>query len=152
MLNEFKKFITKGNVMDMAVGVIMGSAFGKIVSSLVADVFTPLISLATGGVNFSEAKLILRPAQTAIDEATGEVIEEVAALTLNYGMFIQNIIDFFLIAICIFMMVKVVAGIRAKAETLAKKKEEEKPAAPPKPSAEEVLLTEIRDLLKEKNN
>ncbi len=148
MFQEFKKFITKGNVMDMAVGVVMGSAFGKIVSSLVADIFTPLVSLATGGVNFSEAKLVLRPAEMVLDEATGEMVEATAALTLNYGMFIQNIVDFLLIAICIFIMVKAVAKLREKAEALSKKKEEEKPAEPPKPSNEEVLLTEIRDLLK----
>lgn len=148
MLQEFKKFITKGNVMDMAVGVVMGSAFGKIVSSLVADIFTPLVSLATGGVNFSEAKLVLRPAEMVLDEATGEMVEATAALTLNYGMFIQNIVDFLLIAICIFIMVRAVAKLREKAEALSKKKEEEKPAEPPKPSNEEVLLTEIRDLLK----
>lgn len=148
MFQEFKKFITKGNVMDMAVGVVMGSAFGKIVSSLVADIFTPLVSLATGGVNFSEAKLVLRPAEMVLDEATGEMVEATAALTLNYGMFIQNIVDFLLIAICIFIMVKAVAKLREKTEALSKKKEEEKPAEPPKPSNEEVLLTEIRDLLK----
>lgn len=148
MFKEFKAFISRGNVIDMAVGVIIGSAFGKIVTALVNNIITPLISLATGGANFSEAKLILKEA--VLDEA-GEIATP--ALTLDYGMFIQTIIDFLIIAFCIFMMVKVVGSVRKKAEAL-KKKEEEKPAAPaepPKPSNEEVLLTEIRDLLKNKN-
>jgi large conductance mechanosensitive channel len=156
MLKEFKQFISRGNVLDMAVGVIIASAFGKIVSSLVADIFTPVISLITGGVNFSESNLVLRPAVTHIDEATGEIIEDVAALTLNWGNFVQNIIDFLLVAICVFIFVKVVTGIKEKTEALAKKKEAEEaaaaPAEPPKPSNEELLLTEIRDLLKDKNN
>lgn len=153
MLNDFKKFIARGNVIDMAVGVIIASAFGKIVSSLVADIFTPFISLVTGGIDFSQKSIVLRPAVTSVNEA-GETVEEIAALTLNWGNFVQNIIDFLLIAICVFIFVKVVTGIKDKAEALAKKKEEEAPAPaePPKPSNEEVLLTEIRDLLKEKNN
>ena len=146
MFKEFKAFISRGNVIDMAVGMIIGSAFGKIVSALVNNIITPLISLATGGVNFSEAKAILRA--EVLDEA-GEVVTP--ALTLDYGMFIQTVIDFLIIAFCIFMMVKVVSTIRKKAESLMKKEEEQKPAEPPKPSKEEVLLTEIRDLLKEKN-
>lgn len=145
MLKEFKAFIAKGNVMDMAVGVIIGSAFGKIVSSLVADVFTPVLSLVTGSANFSDLKIVLK-----------EAVDETPAVTLNYGMFIQNVIDFLLIAICVFALVKAVAAVRAKAEALLKKSEEEKveePEAPaePEPSAEEVLLTEIRDLLKKQN-
>lgn len=138
MFKEFRAFIAKGNVMDMAVGVIIGSAFGKIVSSLVADIFTPVLSLITGSANFSDLKLVLK-----------EAVGETPAVTLNYGMFIQNIIDFLLIAVCVFLLVKAVAVVRAKAEALTKKKEEEKPAEPPKPSREEELLTEIRDLLKE---
>lgn len=145
MFKEFKAFIAKGNVMDMAVGVIIGSAFGKIVSSLVADVFTPVLSLVTGSANFSDLKIVLK-----------EAVDETPAVTLNYGMFIQNVIDFLLIAICVFALVKAVAAVRAKAEALLKKSEEEKaeePEAPadPEPSAEEVLLTEIRDLLKKQN-
>ncbi len=145
MFKEFKAFIAKGNVMDMAVGVIIGSAFGKIVSSLVADVFTPVLSLVTGSANFSDLKIVLK-----------EAVGETPAVTLNYGMFIQNVIDFLLIAICVFALVKAVAAVRAKAEALLKKSEEEKaeePEAPaePEPSAEEVLLTEIRDLLKKQN-
>ncbi len=146
MFKEFKAFISKGNVIDMAVGMIIGSAFGKIVTALVNNIITPLISLATGGINFSEAQAILKP--EVLDEA-GEVVTP--ALTLNYGMFIQTVIDFLIIAFCIFMMVKVVASIRKKAEALRKKEEEQKPAEPPKPSKEEELLTEIRDLLKAKN-
>lgn len=146
MFKEFRAFIAKGNVMDMAVGVIIGAAFGKIVSSLVADIFTPLISLVTGGINFSDKSVVLR--QAVLDEAGAELTP---ALTLNYGMFLQNVIDFLLIAICVFLLVKAVATIRKKAEALSKKQAEEKPAEPPKPSNEEVLLTEIRDLLKEKN-
>ena len=126
----------------MAVGMIIGSAFGKIVTALVNNIITPLISLATGGMNFSNAKAVLRA--EVLDEA-GEVLKP--ALTLDYGMFIQTVIDFLIIALCIFMMVKVVSSIRKKAEAL-KKKEEQKPAEPPKPSKEEELLTEIRDLLK----
>lgn len=150
MFKEFKAFISRGNVIDMAVGVIIGGAFGKIVTALVNNIITPLISLATGGANFSDAKLILRP------EELNELGESVKpALTLDYGMFIQTIIDFLIIAFCIFMMVKMVGTIRKKAEALKKKEEEAKPAAPaepPKPSNEELLLTEIRDLLKNKNN
>ncbi len=147
MFKDFKAFISKGNVIDMAVGMIIGSAFGKIVTALVNNIITPLISVVTGGINFSEAKAILKP--EVLDEA-GAVVTP--ALTLNYGMFIQSVIDFLIIAICIFMMVKVVASIRKKAEALKKKEEEPaKPAEPPKPSKEEELLTEIRDLLKAKN-
>lgn len=146
MFKEFKAFISRGNVIDMAVGMIIGTSFGKIVTALVNNVITPLISMFTGGINFSEAKAILKP--EVLDEA-GEIVTP--ALTLNYGMFIQSIIDFIIIAFCIFMMVKVVASIRKKAEALKKKEEEQKPAEPPKPSKEEELLTEIRDLLKAKN-
>lgn len=146
MFKEFKAFISKGNVIDMAVGMIIGSAFGKIVTALVNNIITPLISLATGGMNFSNAKAVLRA--EVLDEA-GEVLKP--ALTLDYGMFIQTVIDFLIIALCIFMMVKVVSSIRKKAEALKKKEEELKPAEPPKPSKEEELLTEIRDLLKAKN-
>lgn len=135
-LSDFKEFAMKGNIVDMAVGVIIGGAFGKIVTSLVNDVIMPCVSLATGGVNFNELKSVLNEAVT--DPATGEVIKE--AVTLNYGMFIQNIVDFFIIAISIFFAIRFIMKF--------KKKEEEAPAAAPEPSQEEVLLTEIRDLLK----
>ena len=155
MFKEFKDFISRGNVVDMAVGVIIGGAFGKIVSSLVSEVFTPLISLLTGGVNFSNAKLVLRAAETTVDEA-GELVELVPALTMNYGMFIQNIIDFLIIAVCVFIFVKAIEKLRKTAENLSKKDEPEvqpEPEVPaePEPSKEEILLAEIRDLLKEKN-
>lgn len=132
-LDEFKAFAMKGNVVDMAVGVIIGGAFGKIVSSLVADIFMPLIGLVVGGVNFTELKLTLKEAE-----------EGVEAVTLNYGQFIQNVFDFLIIAFCIFLFIKGISKLN--------KKEEEAPAAPApaEPSAEEKLLTEIRDLLKNK--
>ena len=136
-IKEFKEFIAKGNVIDMAVGVIIGGAFGKIVTSLVNDVLMPLLGLATGGVDFSTKKLVMSPAVIE----NGEVVKEEAALL--YGSFIQNIIDFLLIAICIFFFIKAINKMKDK---LAKK--EEKPEEPAKPTTEE-LLTEIRDLLKE---
>ena len=124
ILKEFKEFAMRGNVMDMAVGVIIGGAFGKIVSSLVDDVIMPVIGVLTGGVDFSKLSLMVGDAE------------------VKYGMFIQNIIDFLIIAICIFSMIRVMNSISAK------KKEE--PAAPAEPSNEEKLLSEIRDLLKNK--
>lgn len=124
ILKEFKEFAMRGNVMDMAVGVIIGGAFGKIVSSLVDDVIMPVIGVLTGGVDFSKLSLMVGDAE------------------VKYGMFIQNIIDFLIIAICIFSMIKVMNRISAK------KKEE--PAAPAEPSNEEKLLSEICDLLKNK--
>ncbi len=149
MFKEFKAFIAKGNVMDMAVGVIIGSAFGKIVTSLVNDIFSPVLGLFTKNANFSELAVTLRPAETELVDGVETVVTE--AVLLKYGAFIQNIIDFLLIAVCVFLFVKVVSSIRKKAEELTKKQEEEKKAAePPKPSNEEVLLTEIRDLLKNK--
>ncbi|MBQ9138925.1 MAG: large-conductance mechanosensitive channel protein MscL [Alistipes sp.] len=138
-LKEFKAFALKGNVMDMAVGVIIGGAFGKIVTSLVNDVIMPPIGLVVGGVDFTDLKLTLKK---AVIEAGAEVAP---AVTWNYGAFIQQVVDFTILAFCVFMMVKVMNKLL--------KKEEAKPApapAPPAPSKEEVLLTEIRDILKEK--
>lgn len=129
MMQEFKQFAMRGNVVDMAVGIIIGGAFGKIVSSFVNDVIMPPIGVLVGGVDFSQLAFTLREA--------GEGVE---AVTLNYGSFIQTTVDFLIIAFAIFMAVKVMNRM--------KKKEEEKPAAPPEPSKEEQLLTEIRDLLK----
>lgn len=129
LLNEFKKFAIKGNVMDMAVGVIIGAAFGKIVTSFVNDVIMPPIGILIGGVKFSELKLVLK-----------EAVGETPAITLNYGNFLQVTFDFLIIAMSIFLAVKMLNA--------AKKKEEAQPAAPPAPTKEEVLLTEIRDLLK----
>ena len=138
-LQEFKAFAMKGNVIDMAVGVIIGGAFGKIVSSIVADVIMPPIGLLVGGVNFTDLKWVLKPTEMVDGK-------EIAAVTLNYGNFLQVTFDFLIIAFSIFMFIKLLTK-------LTEKKKEEAPAAPPAPPApskEEVLLTEIRDLLKEK--
>ena len=135
MFQDFKKFAMRGNVVDMAVGIIIGGAFGKIVSSFVADVIMPPIGLLLGGVDFSS--LFINLGDTAY--ATLAAAEEAGAPVIKYGAFINTVLDFIIIAFAIFMVIK---GMNSM-----KKKEEEKPAAPPKPSAEESLLTEIRDLL-----
>ena len=145
MFEEFKKFIMRGNVLDMAVGVIVAGAFGKITTSLVNDLFMPLISWIFGARDMTALNVVVRP--EIVNEA-GEVTQ--AAITLGFGTFVATIIDFLLIAFVVFLVVKLMNTAKDK---LAKK-EEEAPAeepAPPAPSAEEVLLTEIRDLLKEKN-
>lgn len=126
----------KGNVVDMAVGVIIGGAFGKIVSSLVNDIIMPVIGLATGGVNFTELSAELAAAQTGED---GAIIKE--AVTLNYGMFIQNIVDFLIIAFSIFVALRVIMKFKKKSEEAA-------PAPAPAGPTQEELLTEIRDLLR----
>ena len=131
IIKEFKDFAVKGNVVDMAVGVIIGAAFGKIVSSLVGDVIMPPIGVLLGGVDFSSLALIVK-----------EAVGEAPAVVISYGKFIQTLIDFTIIAFAIFMAVKAINS--------TKKKAEEAPAAPPAPSKEDMLLTEIRDLLKEK--
>ncbi len=136
-LKEFKEFAMRGNVMDMAVGVVIGGAFGKIVSSFVSDIIMPPLGALIGGVDFSNLAITIK--QATVD-AAGEVVP---AVTINYGTFINTLIDFIIIALAIFLMVK---GINS----MHKKKVEE-PAAPPAPTKEEVLLTEIRDILKEKN-
>ena len=136
-INEFKEFAVKGNAVDMAVGVIIGGAFGKIVSSIVNDIIMPPIGWLIGGVNFSDLKFELPTVKIAG--------EELAAATINYGAFIQTIIDFTIIAFCVFMLVK---GINKLAKK-QKKEEANAPAAPPAPSKEEVLLTEIRAAIKE---
>ena len=125
MLKEFKDFAMRGNVVDMAVGIIIGAAFGKIVSSLVSDVIMPPIGMLMGGISFSDL---------AISLGEGE-----GAATINYGVFIDTVISFLIVAFAVFMLIKALNSM--------KKKEEEKPAEPAKPSAEESLLTEIRDLL-----
>lgn len=142
-LKDFKAFAMKGNVIDMAVGVVVGGAFGKIVTSLVNDVIMPLVSIATGGVSFTDWKAVLSPA--IVDEITGEVTKAEVALT--YGNFIQQIVDFLIIALSIFVVIRVMT----KAGEKLKKKEEEVvvPEEPKGPTQEE-LLTEIRDLLKNK--
>ena len=134
ILNEFKAFAVKGNAVDMAVGVIIGGAFGKIVSSIVNDIIMPPIGWLIGGVNFSDLKFEL-PTVKIGDET-------MQAATINYGNFLQTCLDFFIVAFCIFLLIKLV-------NKFAKKKEEE-PKPEPKPTAEEILLTEIRDLLKER--
>ncbi len=151
-LQDFKAFAMKGNVIDMAVGVIIGGAFGKIVTSVVNDLIMPTVGMLVGGVNFTDLKLTMKEAVPEKLNEAGEVIEAaVPAVTLNYGNFLQQTFDFLIIAFCIFLMVKGIAKLNNM-----KKKEEEAPApeptpAPePEPSAEEKLLTEIRDLLKNK--
>jgi large conductance mechanosensitive channel len=128
-LKEFKEFAFKGNVVDLAVAVIIGAAFGKIISSLVNDIIMPPIGVLLGGIDFKDLKLIIK-----------EAVDTTPAVTWNYGNFIQTLIDFLIIAFCIFILVKAVQK--------AQKKKEEAPAPPAEPSAQEKLLTEIRDLLK----
>jgi large conductance mechanosensitive channel len=140
-MNEFKKFISKGNVLDMAVGLIMATYFGAIVKSLVNDVIMPPIGMMMGGVDFSSLKYVIQAEVAESAEGAGDGIAEVA---VNYGMFINTIITFLIVAWAIFMVVKAYNRMKDKLE----KKEEEAPATPPEPSKEEVLLTEIRDLLK----
>lgn len=141
-LSEFKEFAVKGNVVDMAVGVIIGGAFGKIVSSVVADLIMPLFA-AMGGLNTSDLKIILKEGVPA-----SEGVEAIEPITWNYGAFIQNVIDFLIVAICIFCIIKAITKVTTK----LKKEEiaEPEPEAAPAPTKEEILLTEIRDLLKEK--
>jgi large conductance mechanosensitive channel len=129
MLQEFKAFAVRGNVVDMAVGIIIGAAFGKIVSSAVADVVTPPLGLLIGGVDFSELGITLR-----------EAVDDKAAIVLSYGKFLQATFDFAIVAFAVFLLVKGINHL--------KRKEAEKPSLPPAPSKEEQLLTEIRDLLK----
>ncbi|WP_020565503.1 large-conductance mechanosensitive channel protein MscL [Methylosarcina fibrata] len=131
VLQEFKEFAVKGNVVDMAVGIIIGAAFGKIVSSFVADVIMPPIGLLIGGVDFTDLAVTLKAASA-----------DAPAVTLNYGNFIQTIVDFTIVAFAIFLVIKLINRFK-RAEAVA-------PATPPAPSKEEILLTEIRDLLKER--
>ena len=141
-LKEFKEFAVKGNVMDMAVGVIIGGAFGKIVTSVVNDIIMPPIGLLVGGVDFSDMKLTMK--KTVLD-AAGEVVSP--AVTWNYGAFIQQVVDFTILAFCVFILVKLINSLNKKKEAPAPAPA---PAPEPQPSKEEVLLTEIRDLLKER--
>ena len=131
MVQEFKKFAMRGNVVDMAVGIIIGVAFGKIVSSFVSDVIMPPLGLLLGGVDFKDWVIVLK-----------EAVGEAPAVVIAYGQFIQTVVDFVIVAFAIFMAIKVMNRLKAK--------EEAAPAAPPAPTKEEILLTEIRDLLKEK--
>jgi len=132
MLNEFKAFAMRGNVVDMAVGIIIGAAFGKIVSSFVGDVIMPPLGLLVGGVDFTNLAIVLKAASGSTP-----------AVILGYGKFIQTVLDFLIVAFAIFLVIK--------AMNTLKRKEEEQPAAPPPPSSEEKLLAEIRDLLKRRD-
>lgn len=138
-IEDFKAFALQGNVVDMAVGVIVGGAFGKIVSSLVNDIIMPVISLVTGGSGYENLKYVIKEGVPAGEDGVAAV-EEVA---INYGTFIMNIVDFFIIAFSIFVAIRVMMKF--------KKKVEEEPAPAPAPSKEEQLLTEIRDILKQKS-
>lgn len=158
---DFRAFVNKGNVVDMAIGVIIGGAFSKIVSSLVGDIIMPLLGLVTGQVSFTDLKLTLRAAEVAED---GTVVSE--AVTMAYGQFLQNVLDFLLVAFCVFLAVRTISKLHTMEERLSKELKEKltgKPDEPPAeaepapepeeptPSAETLLLTEIRDLLKEQN-
>jgi len=140
MFKEFKEFAIRGNVVDMAVGIIIGAAFGTIVKSLVADVIMPPIGLLLGNVDFSNLFILLKEGAVAAPYANIAEAQEAGAVTLNYGVFINTIISFLIVAFAVFMIIRWINKL--------KKKEEEAPAAPPEPSKEEKLLTEIRDLLK----
>ena len=133
-LQEFKAFAVRGNVVDMAVGIVIGAAFGKIVSSFVADVIMPPIGMLIGGIDFSNLVVTLKAAVPATADTAAQ-----AAVTLNYGKFIQSVIDFVIIAFAIFMVVKAINRL--------KRKEAVKPSSPPVPSQEVILLTDIRDIL-----
>jgi large conductance mechanosensitive channel len=130
LVDEFKAFAMKGNVVDLAIGIIIGAAFGKIVSSMVADIIMPPLGLLIGGVNFTDLKVVLK---AAVDTTH-------PAVTWNYGNFLQITFDFLIVAFAVFLVIKAIVA--------SKRKEEAAPAAPPAPTKEEILLTEIRDLLK----
>ena len=127
---EFKEFVSKGNVIDLAVGVVIGGAFGKIVSSLVDNIIMPLVGLVIGGVDFSSLSVTVKGA------------------SIKYGLFIQNVVDFLIVALCIFIFIKAINSLDKKVKSKVKKEEEKKKEEPPKPTKEEELLKEIRDLLK----
>ena len=139
-LEEFKAFAMRGNVIDMAVGVVIGGAFGKITTSVVNDIIMPVVSMLTGGIDFSDWKLVMKEA--VLDETGAEIA---AAVSINFGSLISVIVDFIIIAFAIFCMIKALNKLQRK-----KAEEPAAPPAPPEPSAEEKLLTEIRVLLKEK--
>ena len=143
LFKEFKEFIMKGNVLDLAIAVIIGGAFGKIVTSLVSDLIMPPIGLLLGKVDFKQLKLVIQGGKEAVMSGTQVLSPAVAEVSLNYGAFVQNIIDFVLIGFCIFIVLKAYQKVS--------KKPDEVPAPPPEPSNEEKLLSEIRDILKTKN-
>jgi large conductance mechanosensitive channel len=140
MLKEFKEFAVKGNVLDMAVGIIIGAAFGTVVKSLVADMIMPPIGMLLGGVDFTNLFVTIEPGTIPGPYETLTAAQEAGAVTVNYGVFINEIVAFTIVAFAVFMLVRSFNKL--------KRKEEEAPAAPPEPSKEEVLLGEIRDLLK----
>lgn len=144
LIKEFKEFISKGNVLDMAVGVIVATSFGKITTSLVNDVFMPFIGYIFGGIDLSLLNIVLRPAEL---DSAGEVVSE--AVTIGIGTFLSTVIDFVIVAFIVFMIIKAFNKARALSEKKKAEEEAEAPAAPPEPTKEELLLTEIRDLLKE---
>lgn len=134
MLQEFKEFAVKGNALDLAVGVIIGGAFGKIVTSLVNDLIMPILSILIGGINFSDLKYVITPVEG-----------DIAEVAFSYGAFIQSVIDFLIVAFSIFLFIKFLNSLKKKEE-----EPEPEPESPPEPTKEELLLTEIRDLLKNK--
>ncbi|MCM1522156.1 MAG: large-conductance mechanosensitive channel protein MscL [Muribaculaceae bacterium] len=137
-LKEFKEFAMRGNVIDMAVGVVIGAAFGKIISSLVDDIIMPLVGVATGGMNFTDYKFVIQ--QAIIDGQTQEILKP--EVSLNWGTWVQTVVDFLIVAFCIFVAIKAINKLKRQ------EKAEEAPAPAPEPTKEEVLLTEIRDILK----
>ena len=142
-LKEFKSFAMKGNVLDLAVAVIIGGAFGKIITSFVNDVLMPPIGLLLGNTDFSNLRVVLKEGSEAVMNGSEVVTPAVTEVAIKYGAFVNTVLDFLIVAFSIFMVIRVFNKM--------KKKEEAAPAAPPAPSKEEVLLTEIRDILKEKN-
>lgn len=145
-LNDFKEFAMKGNVIDMAVGVVIGAAFGKIVSSLVDDIIMPLVGVATGGINFTDYKWVI---QKAVMDGQEVLKPEV---TLNWGTWIQTVVNFLIVAFSIFVMIKFIANLRKRMEHKAAVEEAAAAAEAAAPSKEEELLTQIRDLLKEQQS
>jgi len=137
IIKDFKEFAMRGNVIDLAVGIIIGAAFGKIISSVVNDIIMPPIGLLVGGIDFKDIAVTMKNA--VVDPATGKILKE--AVTLKVGNFIQTVVDFLIVAFAIFMMIKGISNLN-------RKKAEEAPAAPPAPTKDQELLTEIRDLLK----
>jgi large conductance mechanosensitive channel len=140
MLKEFREFAVKGNVLDMAVGIIIGGAFGTIVKSLVDNVIMPPVGMLLGGVDFENLFVVLREGAQAAPYATVEAAREAGAVTINYGLFLNSVIAFLLVAWAVFLIVKGFNAVR--------RREEEAPAAPAEPPRQEVLLEEIRDLLR----
>ncbi|MBM3356634.1 MAG: large conductance mechanosensitive channel protein MscL [Betaproteobacteria bacterium] len=140
MLNEFKMFAMRGNVVDMAVGIIMGVAFGKIVDSMVRDVITPPVGLLLGNVDFSNLFSVLKPGSIAGPYATVEAAQKAGAVTFNYGIFLNTVISFAIVALVVFLLIRAINRLRST--------EQRKPAVPPQPREEVLLLREIRDALK----